>query len=100
VRMLAAESLVLRAAIAIDARAPDAGPLATSAKVLASETAIWAIEQASRLAASRSYAADDELARLRRDAPQTQIGEGANDALLFALARDVLSRFSDPGQRE
>jgi alkylation response protein AidB-like acyl-CoA dehydrogenase len=100
VRMLAVESLVLRAAIAIDARAPDASPLATSAKVLASETAIWAIEQASRLAASRSYAADDELARLRRDAPQTQIGEGANDALLFALARDVLSRFSDPEERQ
>jgi len=38
--------------------------------------------------------ADDELARLRRDAPQTQIGEGANDALLFALARDVLALWS------
>ena len=32
----------------------------------------------------------DELARLRRDAPQTQIGEGANDALLMALARPLL----------
>ena len=38
----------------------------------------------------RSYAAGDELARLRRDAPQTQIGEGANDALLLALARPLL----------
>ena len=45
---------------------------------------------ASRLAASRSYAAGDELARLRRDAPQTQIGEGANDALLMALAKPLL----------
>ena len=43
-----------------------------------------------RLAASRSYAAGDELARLRRDAPQTQIGEGANDALLLALAGPLL----------
>ena len=31
-----------------------------------------------------------ELARLRRDAPQTQIGEGANDALLMALAKGWL----------
>lgn len=95
VRMLAAESLTLRAASAVDARAADAGQLASAAKLFASDTTIWAIEQAARLAASRSYAADDELARLRRDAPQTQIGEGANDALLFSLAKDVLSNW-DP----
>ena len=93
VRMLAAESITIRAALAVDARADDARHLATSAKILASDTTIWAIDRAARLAASRSYAADDELARLRRDAPQTQIGEGANDALLFALARDVLSHW-------
>jgi hypothetical protein len=51
---------------------------------------VWAVEQAARLAASRSYGADDELARLRRDAPQTQIGEGANDALLMALSKAPL----------
>lgn len=94
VRMLAAESLTLRAAMAVDARAPDARQLATAAKVFASDLTIWAIDQAARLAASRSYAADDELARLRRDAPQTQIGEGANDALLFATARDVLAQWA------
>lgn len=94
-RMLAAESLTLRAATAVDAGAPNARLLSTAAKVFASDCAVWAIEPAARLAASRSYAADDELARLRRDAPQTQIGEGANDALLLALARDVLTHF-DP----
>jgi alkylation response protein AidB-like acyl-CoA dehydrogenase len=93
VRMLASESLTLRAAMAVDARASDARALATSAKVLASDTTIWAIDRAARLAASRSYSAEDELARLRRDAPQTQIGEGANDALLFALSREVLSHW-------
>jgi alkylation response protein AidB-like acyl-CoA dehydrogenase len=91
VQMLAAESLTIRAALAVDARAGDARQLSTSAKVFASDTTIWAVDRAARLAASRSYTADDELARLRRDAPQTQIGEGANDALLFALAREVLS---------
>jgi alkylation response protein AidB-like acyl-CoA dehydrogenase len=96
-RMLAAESLTLRAALAIDARSDDARQLATAAKVVASDLTIWAVDQAARLAASRSYAADDELARLRRDAPQTQIGEGANDALLFALARDVLTQWSPEG---
>jgi alkylation response protein AidB-like acyl-CoA dehydrogenase len=100
VRMLAAESLTLRAAAAVDARAPDARQLASAAKVLASDLTIWAIDRAARLAASRSYAADDELARLRRDAPQTQIGEGANDVLLFALARDVLAGWDSDGAPE
>jgi alkylation response protein AidB-like acyl-CoA dehydrogenase len=90
VRLLAAESLALRAALAVDARAADARPLSTAAKVFASDFSVWAVDKAARLAASRSYAAEDELARLRRDAPQTQIGEGANDALILALARDEL----------
>ena len=89
-RRAAVEALIDRAAAAIDASADDARELSTSAKVIASDTAVWAVDQAARLAASRSYAAGDELARLRRDAPQTQIGEGANDALLLALARRAL----------
>jgi alkylation response protein AidB-like acyl-CoA dehydrogenase len=89
-RRAAIEALVDRAAAAVDARAPEARELSTAAKVVASDTAVWAVDRASRLAASRSYGAGDELARLRRDAPQTQIGEGANDALLLALARPAL----------
>lgn len=89
-RRAAVEALVGRAAGAVDARAPEARELSTAAKVVASDTAVWAVDRAARLAASRSYAAGDELARLRRDAPQTQIGEGANDALLLALARPAL----------
>jgi alkylation response protein AidB-like acyl-CoA dehydrogenase len=89
-RLLAAEALVDRAAGAVDAGDDAARTLSTAAKVVASDTAIWAVDRAARLAASRSYAAGDELARLRRDAPQTQIGEGANDALLLALGRDLL----------
>ena len=90
-RRNAVAALVDRAAAAIDAGEPERRELATSAKLIASDTAVWAVDAASRLAASRSYAAGDELARLRRDAPQTQIGEGANDALLMALARPALS---------
>ena len=91
VRILAAEALVERAAAATDARAPEARELSTAAKVFASDAAVWAVDRAARLAASRSYDEDAELARLRRDAPQTQIGEGANDALLLALARGELA---------
>jgi alkylation response protein AidB-like acyl-CoA dehydrogenase len=90
-RLMAVEALVLRAAEAVDQQREDAGQLATAAKVVASDTAVWAVDRAARLAASRSYGADDELARLRRDAPQTQIGEGANDALLLALAKPLLT---------
>lgn len=89
-RGLAAAALTEQAARAVDAGDPASRELSTAAKVVASDAAVWAVEQAARLAASRSYGADDELARLRRDAPQTQIGEGANDALLMALARGPL----------
>jgi alkylation response protein AidB-like acyl-CoA dehydrogenase len=89
-RRAAIESIVQRAAAAVDARSDDARELSTAAKIVASDTAVWAVDRAARLAASRSYAAGDELARLRRDAPQTQIGEGANDALLLALSRPAL----------
>jgi alkylation response protein AidB-like acyl-CoA dehydrogenase len=89
-RRAAVEALMERAATAVDTRAGEARDLSTAAKVIASDTAVWAVDRAARLAASRSYAAGDELARLRRDAPQTQIGEGANDALLLALARPLL----------
>jgi alkylation response protein AidB-like acyl-CoA dehydrogenase len=93
-RLLAVEALIDRAAAAVDERDRDAGDLATAAKVISSDTAVWAVDRAARLAASRSYTADAELARLRRDAPQTQIGEGANDALLFALSAGAVRAFS------
>jgi alkylation response protein AidB-like acyl-CoA dehydrogenase len=96
VRRAAAEALIERAAQAVDARAPEARELSTAAKIFTSDAAVWAVDRAARLAASRSYAADDELARLRRDAPQTQIGEGANDALLLALARPAMSEARAP----
>jgi alkylation response protein AidB-like acyl-CoA dehydrogenase len=89
-RRAAIAALVAQAAEAVDARAEDARELSTAAKVTASDCAVWAVDRAARLAASRSFAAGDELARLRRDAPQTQIGEGANDALLMALAKGWL----------
>ncbi len=89
-RRAAVQALTEKAAKAVDARSDDARELSTSAKLVASEAAVWAVDAAARLAASRSYAAGDELARLRRDAPQTEIGEGANDALLLALARPAL----------
>jgi alkylation response protein AidB-like acyl-CoA dehydrogenase len=90
-RLMAAESLTERAAFAVDEEAENARELSTAAKVIASDTAVWAVDLAARLSASRSYRAGDELARLRRDAPQTQIGEGANDALLLALGRGEIA---------
>ncbi len=91
-RRAGVEALTQKAAAAVDERSELARELSTSAKLVASDTAVWAVDAAARLAASRSYAAGDELARLRRDAPQTEIGEGANDALLLALAKPALDR--------
>lgn len=98
-RLLAAEALTLRAAAAVDAGSDDERELTAAAKVVASDTAVWAVDRSARLAASRSYRADDELARLRRDAPQTQIGEGANDALLLALGRGLVEEAGDDAGR-
>jgi alkylation response protein AidB-like acyl-CoA dehydrogenase len=91
-RQLAVEAAVRCAAESIDADEADAAERATAAKTVASEAAVWAVECASRLAASRSYTSESELARLRRDAPQTQIGEGANDALLIAAGAAAIKR--------
>ena len=91
-RQLVVEATVRRAATAIDAGEADAAEWATAAKTMASESAVWAVELASRLAASRSYTGGSELTRLRRDAPQTQIGEGANDALLIAAGKTAIKR--------
>ena len=93
-RQLVVEAAIRAAAEAVDRTAHDAAERATAAKTMASESAVWAVEQASRLAASRSYTGDAELTRLRRDAPQTQIGEGANDALLIAAGKAVIKRGS------
>jgi alkylation response protein AidB-like acyl-CoA dehydrogenase len=89
-RQRVVEAVVGRAAASIDNHEPESAELSTAAKVAASETAVWAVECASRLAASRSYNEGSELARLRRDAPQTQIGEGANDALLLAVGKGLI----------
>jgi alkylation response protein AidB-like acyl-CoA dehydrogenase len=91
-RQLVIEAAVRRAAEAIDAGEADAAERASAAKTMASESAVWAVELASRLAASRSYTGGSELTRLRRDAPQTQIGEGANDALLIAAGKATIKR--------
>lgn len=95
-RQRVVEAVIRQAAAAVDAGDPEAGELATAAKVMASESAVWAVECASRLAASRSYTWDAELARLRRDAPQTQIGEGANDSLLMAVGKGLIRARSRP----
>jgi alkylation response protein AidB-like acyl-CoA dehydrogenase len=89
-RQLVVEAAVRAAAVAIDAGSEDAGERASAAKTMASESAVWAVELASRLAASRSYTGGSELTRLRRDAPQTQIGEGANDSLLIAAGKAAI----------
>ncbi|WP_028066706.1 acyl-CoA dehydrogenase family protein [Solirubrobacter soli] len=96
-RQLVVEAAVRRAAEAIDAGEPDAAERATAAKTTASESAVWAVELASRLAASRSYTGGSELTRLRRDAPQTQIGEGANDALLIAAGKAAIKHHKVAG---
>ena len=91
VRQAAVEALVERAAAAVDARrrttpASSRPPRRSSPPTARSGPSTsppgWPPRAPTR--------PGDELARLRRDAPQTQIGEGANDALLMALARPLL----------
>ncbi|MTD44588.1 hypothetical protein GKE82_09875 [Conexibacter sp. W3-3-2] len=84
-RLMAADALARRAAQAIDADDPEARDLCAAAKVAAARAARENAEDASRLAASRSYVAGCELDRLRRDAGQLAIGEGAEDVLLLTL---------------
>src|SRR3954454_23383538 len=65
-RQLVVEAAIRAAAHAIDAGDADAAERATAAKTMASESAVWAVELASRLAGRRS---DPGGAERRRPPP-------------------------------
>ena len=72
--------------------------LATAAKLVASDTAVWAVDAASRLAASRSYTASDELARLLRRTDEATHRELALFALRCNGERRDSARLRDGGR--
>ncbi|MFO1533351.1 MAG: acyl-CoA dehydrogenase family protein [Thermoplasmatota archaeon] len=90
VRIEASRLLYLKAAAALDAgtMTPE---LASRAKLLASETAVWAAIKAVQVHGGNGYTTDYPVERLMRDAKVTEIYEGTSEIQRLLIARHALA---------
>jgi alkylation response protein AidB-like acyl-CoA dehydrogenase len=90
VRIEAARLLYLKAASEQDAGrlTPEMG---SRAKLLASETATWATNQAVQVHGGNGYTMDYVVERLMRDAKVTEIYEGTSEIQRLVIARQLLA---------
>lgn len=90
VRIEAARLLYLKAAAEQDAGrlTPEMG---SRAKLMASETAMWAATQAVQIHGGNGYTTDYVVERLMRDAKVTEIYEGTSEIQRLVIARQLLA---------
>jgi alkylation response protein AidB-like acyl-CoA dehydrogenase len=81
--------LIYKAASLRDAN-EDVGSIASMAKLMASETAVWAAEQALQIFGGAGYVKDFPIERYLRDAKVTEIYEGTSQIQQIVIARDFL----------
>ncbi len=86
---------VLHAAAAAKDRGEDVGAVASMAKLLASETAMWVTTQAVQIFGGYGYVTEYPVERLFRDAKVTEIYEGTSEIQRIVIARSLLQ--SHPG---
>ncbi len=85
----AAELLILRAAWLEDNKKPYEKESAM-AKLLASDTAMWAAVEGVQILGGYGYCKDYPMERHMRDAKITQIYEGTNEIMRLVIARNIL----------
>jgi alkylation response protein AidB-like acyl-CoA dehydrogenase len=85
-RIEAARLLTLRAAADED-RGELRPEVASMAKLLSSETAVWVAEKAVQIHGGNGYIKDYVVERLMRDAPITRIYEGTNEVQKLIVSR-------------
>jgi len=85
----AAELMILRAAWLEDNKKPYEKESAM-AKLLASDTAMWAAVEGVQIFGGYGYCKDYPVERFMRDAKITQIYEGTNEIMRLVIARNVL----------
>ena len=88
----ASRLLVESAARKIDAKAPDAGPASSMAKLFASEAAVRSTSLAVQIHGGSGYIRGVEVERLYRDARVTTIYEGTSEVQRLIISRASLRR--------
>jgi alkylation response protein AidB-like acyl-CoA dehydrogenase len=85
----ASELLILRAAWLEDNKKPYEKE-AAMAKLMASDTAMWAAVEGVQIFGGYGYCKDYPMERFMRDAKITQIYEGTNEIMRLVIARNIL----------
>ena len=91
-RTAAAESLVRAVAADLDAGAPSTGR-AASAKIVASEAAMFAADEAVQIFGGYGYMRDYPVEKRMRDAKGLEVLAGTNEALRRVVTQDLLAGF-------
>jgi alkylation response protein AidB-like acyl-CoA dehydrogenase len=86
----AARLLLHKAAIHVDAKAPDATRLAAMAKRKATDAGFEIVNEALQLHGGYGYLRDYPVERFLRDVRVHQILEGTNEIMRVIIARDLL----------
>ncbi len=90
IRLEAARSFLWRAAVALEARAPDATMLCAAAKRLVTDTGFDIANDALQLHGGYGYLADYGIEKIVRDLRVHQILEGTNEIMRLIVARALL----------
>jgi alkylation response protein AidB-like acyl-CoA dehydrogenase len=88
-RTAAARELLYSACSKVDAGAPDMGKYSAMAKLIASDTAMWATTEAVQVLGGYGYVSEYPVERMMRDAKITQIYEGTNEIQRLVIARTL-----------
>jgi alkylation response protein AidB-like acyl-CoA dehydrogenase len=91
-RTEAARQLTYKAAVEIEAGAPDAARWASAAKLVAGDTAMAVTTDAVQVLGGYGYTDDYPVERMMRDAKITQLYEGTQQVQRLVIARSLLGR--------
>ena len=90
IRLEAARSFLWRAAVALDAKAPDATVLCAAAKCFVTDTGFDIANEALQLHGGYGYLADYGIEKIVRDLRVHQILEGTNEIMRLIVARSLV----------
>jgi alkylation response protein AidB-like acyl-CoA dehydrogenase len=91
-RTEAARQLTYKAAVEIEAGAPDAARWASAAKLIGGDTAMAVTTDAVQVLGGYGYTDDYPVERMMRDAKITQLYEGTQQVQRLVIARSLLGR--------
>jgi len=91
-RTEAARQLTYKAAVEIEAGAPDAARWASAAKLVGGDTAMAVTNDAVQVLGGYGYTEDYPVERMLRDAKITQLYEGTQQVQRLVIARQLLGR--------